>query len=148
MQSPGRIGAERMVDEECPSAVRQLAVHLHAVMMHLDRIALPVLAPDQPLRPGHREVTRDSRVMGDRVHVRLETDVGRLGLADAVGATGDLCAAVNLVDLHDCSFGMIQCGRGFDVLRVEGPCKPKSAELGGWCAHASLLSLPLMHATT
>ena len=64
------------------------AMHLNAVMVHFGRLAALVLAPDQPLRAGHGEVASDSRVVRDDVHVRLQSDISRHGLADAVGATG------------------------------------------------------------
>ena len=127
--SPGRVGAEWMVDEEDPRPVRQPAVHLHAVMVHLGRIAVLVLAFDQPLRAGHRKVAGDGRVVGDHVHVRLHPDIGRHRRADAVGAPGGLGAAMDLVDLHDRGFRVIQCGSGLDVLSVEGAREPQIAEV-------------------
>ena len=59
-------------------------------MVHLGRIAVLVLAFDQPLRAGHGEVAGHGRVMGDDIHVRLHPDIGRHRLADAVGAAGVL----------------------------------------------------------
>ena len=49
LDCPARIGAERMIHEEHPGAVRQPAVDLHAVMMQLGRHAVLVEARDQPL---------------------------------------------------------------------------------------------------
>jgi hypothetical protein len=66
--------------------------------------------------------------MGNNVHVWLKTYVSRHRRADAVSTTGDRCAPVDLIDLNDRSFGMVQRGCGFDVLRVEGARKPKCAE--------------------
>src|SRR3546814_10565212 len=34
---PGGIGAEGVIDEEGPGAVRQLSMHFHAVVVHLGR---------------------------------------------------------------------------------------------------------------
>jgi hypothetical protein len=63
--------------------------------------------------------------MGDDVHMRLEPDIGGHGRADAVGAACDGGAAMDFVDLHDRSIGMVErCGR-FDILRVEGPRQPE-----------------------
>jgi hypothetical protein len=39
-----------MVDEERLGAIRQLAMHLHAVMVHFYWVALRALAPDPPHR--------------------------------------------------------------------------------------------------
>jgi hypothetical protein len=50
LDRPVRVGAERMIHEEVPSAVRASSVHLHAAMVHLDRVAVLVLAGDQPLK--------------------------------------------------------------------------------------------------
>ena len=63
--------------------VRQPAVDLHAVMMQLGRRAVLVEARDQPLRAGHGEVAGDRSVMGDDIHVRLESYVSGHRLADA-----------------------------------------------------------------
>ena len=103
-------------------------MHLHAVMMHLGRIAVPILAPDQPLRTRHREIAGDGRVMRHDVHVRLQSDTGRHGFADAVGAARDGGAAMDLIDLNDRCIGMIHRRRGIDILRVEGAREPEIAE--------------------
>jgi hypothetical protein len=49
LDGPAGIGAERIVDEEVPGAILALPMHLHPVMVHLDRIAARVLASDAPL---------------------------------------------------------------------------------------------------
>ena len=48
LKRPALIGAERMIHEEHPGAVRQATVDLHAVVMHLGRLAVLVGALDQP----------------------------------------------------------------------------------------------------
>src|SRR3546814_20832537 len=52
---PGGIGAEGVIDEEGPGAVRQLSMHFHAVVVHLGRPAILVDTLNQPLRAGHGE---------------------------------------------------------------------------------------------
>ena len=76
------------------------------------------------------EVAGDRRVMRDDVHVRFHADVGRHRLADALGASGRLGSAMDLIDLNDRSIRMVHGGGGFDVLRVEGACEPEVAEFG------------------
>src|SRR3546814_16151790 len=67
--------------------------------------------------------------MGDDVHVRLQADVGRHGVADTLGAARRPGAAVDLVDLNDRGVRVIKGGRGLGILRVEGPRKPQVAEV-------------------
>ena len=93
--SPSPGGPERVVHEEVPRAVLASAVRLHAVVAHLDALAVPVLPGDQPLRARHREVARHRGVVGDDVHVGLEADIGGHGRADALGAARDRGAAVS-----------------------------------------------------
>ena len=66
----------------------------------------------------------------DHIHVRLEVDIGRHGLPDAVGSARDRGAAVNVIDLHDRSVWMVHCGGGLHVLRVEGAGEPEIAKFG------------------
>ena len=53
VDGPLGIGAERVVDEECPCAVGQPAMHLHAVMMHFDRLAAAGADLNRALNGGY-----------------------------------------------------------------------------------------------
>src|SRR5439155_523451 len=81
--------------------------NLHAVVMHLGRLAVCADALDQPLRPRHRKIAGYRGVMGHDIHVRLQSDIGGHRLADAVGAARDAAAAMDFVDLNDRSVGVV-----------------------------------------
>ena len=132
---PVRIGAERMVHEEVPGAVRALAMHLHAVMVNFDRLAVLVLAGDQPLRAGHGEVAGDGHVVGNDIHVRLQIDIGSHGRADSVGAARDGGTAVDIVHLDDCSVRMVERGCCLDILRIERARQPQIGKVRRGSTH-------------
>ena len=48
-----------MVNEELPGAILPFAMHLHPVVMYFNCLAILVLARDEPLRAGHREIARE-----------------------------------------------------------------------------------------
>jgi hypothetical protein len=85
-------------------------VDLHAVVVDLDRPAVAAPASDPPSRARHREVAGDGDVVGDDILVRLQVDSGGHGRPDRVGAARDRSAAMDMVDLHDRSLGMIESG--------------------------------------
>lgn len=121
---PDGIGAEGVVDEEVPSAALAPAMDLHAVMVDLDRPAVPAPAGDPPLRARHREIAGDGDVVGDDIHVGPEIDIGGHGRPDRIGAARDRGAAMDIVDLHDRGLGMVEGGRRLDILRVGDARQP------------------------
>lgn len=127
-----RVCPGRMVNEEVPGAILPFAMHLHAVVMDFNRLAILVLARDEPLRAGHREIARDGRMMGHDIHVQFKVDVGGHGRANAFRAASDLWSAMHLIDLDDRRLGVIEGGCSLDVLRIERAGEPQIAEFRAW----------------
>ena len=96
--------------------------------MDFNRVAILIGAGDAPLRAAERELSRHGRVVHDNVHVRFQTDVARHSLSNPCGAVRNCRGAMDLVQPDDTRVGMIHCGRGLDVMRVESSRQPEVNE--------------------